>query len=92
MSGLDINLFREEKGGNPEMVRQSCIKRNKDPKIVDLIIAKDKHWREVRFRLDQVKKEWNDFGKEITQRKIAKKDDPCTELLDKKAQNEWRQQ
>lgn len=45
MSGLDINLFRVEKGGNPEIVRQSCIKRNKDPKVVDEIIVADKHWR-----------------------------------------------
>lgn len=46
MSGLDINLFRAEKGGNPDLVRQSVVKRFKDPKIVDDIIAKDKHWRE----------------------------------------------
>mgnify|MGYP002359826356 FL=1 len=58
-------MFRVEKGGNPDIVRQSCVKRNKDPKVVDEIIAIDKHWREVRFQLDQIKKEWNAIGKEM---------------------------
>lgn len=38
MPGLDINLFRAEKGGNPDLVRKSCERRYKDPKIVDEII------------------------------------------------------
>lgn len=36
--GLDINMFRTEKGGDPEKVRESVSKRFKDTKIVDDII------------------------------------------------------
>ena len=46
MPGLDINLFRAEKGGNPDLVRESCKRRNKDPAIVDQVIELDKKWRE----------------------------------------------
>lgn len=45
MGGLDINWFREEKGHNPDVIRKSLVKRFRDPKIVDEIIAKDKEWR-----------------------------------------------
>ena len=39
--GLDINLFRAEKGGNPDLIRESVKRRYKDPKIVDDIIQID---------------------------------------------------
>jgi hypothetical protein len=38
---LDINLFREEKGGNPEIIRESQRRRFADETIVDQIIQKD---------------------------------------------------
>lgn len=41
---LDINLFRVEKGGNPDLVRESQRRRGKDPKTVDEIIELDKEW------------------------------------------------
>ncbi len=50
--GLDINLFRTEKGGDPEKVKESVKKRFQDPKIVDEIIEMDKLWRSKRFNLD----------------------------------------
>lgn len=55
--GLDINLFRPEKGtfllispltnigGNPDLVRESVKKRFQDPKIVDDVMALDEEWR-----------------------------------------------
>ena len=42
MPGLDINWFREDKGHNPDIIRDSLKKRFRDPKIVDLVIEKDK--------------------------------------------------
>ncbi len=54
--GLDINLFRPEKGtnlkyspnflgGNPEVIKESIKKRHQDPKIVDDVLALDEEWR-----------------------------------------------
>ena len=43
---LDINLFREEKGGNPEIIRESQRRRYASVEIVDEIIRLDKEWRQ----------------------------------------------
>jgi len=42
---LDINLFREDKGGNPEIIRESQRRRFADVAIVDEIIRLDQEWR-----------------------------------------------
>lgn len=42
---LDINLFREDKGGNPELIRESQRRRFADVAIVDEIIKLDQEWR-----------------------------------------------
>lgn len=50
---LDINLFREEKGGNPELIRKSQRDRYKNEGLVDEIIKIDTEWRQgfyMRFR------------------------------------------
>lgn len=41
---LDINLFRTEKGGNPELIKESQKRRNAPVEIVDDVIALDKEW------------------------------------------------
>lgn len=41
---LDINLFRVEKGGNPDIIRESQRKRNASVEVVDQVIALDKEW------------------------------------------------
>lgn len=41
---IDINLLRKDKGGDPEMVRQSEQRRQRDGKIVDEIIEIDNEW------------------------------------------------
>lgn len=48
MPGLDINWFREDKGHNPNIIRESLKKRYKDPKLVDEIIEKDQQWRKCK--------------------------------------------
>lgn len=46
----------------------------------------------MRHKLDLIKKEWNQVVKEIGEKKKADKNDPCAELLAKKADNEARQE
>lgn len=41
---MDINLFRKDKGGDPEIVKASQRKRFADEKIVDEIVELDKEW------------------------------------------------
>lgn len=43
---LDINLFREEKGGNPEKIRESQRRRFANVDLVDEVIELDKVWRQ----------------------------------------------
>ena len=49
---LDINQFIEEKGGNPELIRQSQKARYASVELVDEIIADYKDWVKTRFELD----------------------------------------
>lgn len=41
---IDINLFRVERGGNPELIRVSQRKRNASVEVVDEIVTIDKEW------------------------------------------------
>ena len=43
--GLDINLFREDKGGNPELIRESQRRRYQPVEAVDEIIDLDNEWK-----------------------------------------------
>lgn len=62
---LDLDLFREDKGGDPEKVRESQRKRFKDPSYVDKVIEADTKWRKLRFQVDQWNKLKNLCSKEI---------------------------
>lgn len=48
---MDINAFREDKGGNPEMVRESQRRRFAPVEDVDAIIVLDEAWRKSTFDL-----------------------------------------
>lgn len=67
---LDINLFREDRGGNPELVRESQRRRYKDVGLVDAVLALDKDWRAVRYDLDCVAQERNTLNAEMKDIKI----------------------
>jgi seryl-tRNA synthetase len=41
---LDINLFRVEKGGKPDLIKASQRKRGASVEEVDTIIQLDKEW------------------------------------------------
>lgn len=43
---LDINLFRVDKGGDPELVRESQRRRHDPVEWVDQVIEMDKKWRD----------------------------------------------
>ncbi|XP_076895502.1 serine--tRNA ligase isoform X2 [Bidens hawaiensis] len=71
---LDLNLFREEKGGNPEIIRESQRRRGASVEVVDEIIHLDKEWRQRKFELDQLKKDFNRINKEVAKLKISGED------------------
>ena len=48
---LDLTLFRKEKGGDPDMIRESQKKRYKDVTHVDRVVEIDNKWREVNFNV-----------------------------------------
>ena len=61
---LDLDLFREDKGGDPERVRTNVRNRFDDVNAVDSVIALDKTWRQCRHNLDQLNKAKNKISKE----------------------------
>ncbi|PKI74074.1 hypothetical protein CRG98_005552, partial [Punica granatum] len=76
---LDINLFREEKGNNPERIRESQRRRFASVEIVDEIIALDKEWRQRQFELENLRKEFNKINKQVAQLRISGGD--ATEMI-----------
>lgn len=70
---LDLDLFRKDKGSDPERIRENQRKRFKDLQLVDTVIEKDKHWRQLRHRADNFNKLKNLCSKEIGE-KMKKKE------------------
>ncbi|KAJ3281228.1 hypothetical protein HDU79_010919 [Rhizoclosmatium sp. JEL0117] len=64
--GIDINLFRVDKGGNADIVRESQRKRFAPVKTVDELIQLDNEWKTARFVADEKNKDINTLQKEIT--------------------------
>ncbi|CAN0009276.1 unnamed protein product, partial [Phaeothamnion confervicola] len=70
---LDINMLREDRGGDPEKVRESQRRRFKD---VSIVLEQDNAWRALRGGIDLLSKEKNAVQKEISKsRKEGKKDE-----------------
>ncbi|XP_010938930.1 serine--tRNA ligase [Elaeis guineensis] len=82
---LDINLFRAEKGFDPEIVRESQRRRFASVDIVDEIIRLDKEWRQRQFELESLRKDFNRINKEVARLKIAKED--ATEMIKSTEEN-----
>mmetsp|Transcript_17801 Transcript_17801/g.36164 ORF Transcript_17801/g.36164 Transcript_17801/m.36164 type:complete len:474 (+) Transcript_17801:114-1535(+) len=83
---IDVNLLRAEKGGNPDVVRESERMRGRDPKFVDEIIAVDEEWRKEQFAWEQLKKDMNVVNKQVGEKKKKDRTDPCTEEVAKVAE------
>lgn len=71
---LDINLFRVDKGGDPEALRQSQRRRGKPVEQVDTVIALDKEWVKLRFDVDEANKRANALQVQIAGKMKAKED------------------
>ncbi|XP_069489760.1 serine--tRNA ligase, cytoplasmic [Ambystoma mexicanum] len=70
---LDLDLFRADKGGDPEVVRETQRKRFKDPGLVDRLLVADGAWRRSRFQADNLNKLKNQCSKSIGE-KMKKKE------------------
>ena len=46
---LDIELFRADKGGNPDKIKENQAKRFKDVTLVDKVVTHDTQWRKSKF-------------------------------------------
>jgi seryl-tRNA synthetase len=76
---LDITLFRESSGGNPELIRESQRRRFASVEIVDEIIAKDELWRRMTGDIDNMRKASNNIQKQIATKMKAK--EACDDLV-----------
>lgn len=70
---LDLDLFRADKGGNPDNIRENQKRRFKDVKLVDAVVEKDTTWRQLRHKADNFNKLKNVCSKEIGE-KMKKKE------------------
>lgn len=52
---LDLELFRTDKGGNPDKIRDNQTRRFKDVALVEAVINNDTLWRQFRHKADN----WN---------------------------------
>ena len=78
---LDIDLFRSEKGNDPQVVRDSQKKRYKSVELVDKVIECDTQWRTVRYQADQWNKMKNLCGRTVGTKKQAKENEGDSEEL-----------
>lgn len=53
---LDIESFREDKGGDPKKIKENQAKRYKDVTLVDKVVDVDTKWRKIRFQTDEYNK------------------------------------
>ncbi|KAJ7297979.1 hypothetical protein O6H91_Y025000 [Diphasiastrum complanatum] len=79
---LDINLFREEKGNDPERIRESQRRRFAPVEIVDEVIELDKAWRQRQYELENLRRDGNKIDKEVGKKKVAKED--ASDLVNQK--------
>lgn len=69
---LDLDLFRADKDGNPDKIRENQKKRYKDVKLVDTVVEQDTIWRRLRHEADNLNKLKNVCSKEIGLKMKAK--------------------
>jgi len=69
---LDIDLFRPDKGGDPEKMRKNQKDRFKDVGLVETVITEDSKWRTLRHTADALNRLKNLLSKGIGE-KMKKK-------------------
>lgn len=70
---LDLDLFRTDKGGNPDKIRENQTKRFKDVELVNTVVEKDATWRQLRHKADNLNKLKNLCSKQVGE-KMKKKE------------------
>ena len=81
---IDINLLRKDKGGDPQKIKDSQIKRFGDETVVDQVIDLDEQWRKANYAMETAKFEFGKNNKEIADRKKKSKgQDKCEDLMAK---------
>ena len=48
---LDLDLFRADKGGSPDKIRENQSKRYKDARLVDQVVELDTQWRKCKSKV-----------------------------------------
>lgn len=69
---LDLDLFRKEKGGDPEKLRKNQKDRFKSVELIDKVIDHDTIWRQCRHKADQYNQFKNLCSKIIGEKMKAK--------------------
>ncbi|KAL9893605.1 seryl-tRNA synthetase [Glossina fuscipes fuscipes] len=77
---LDLDLFRSDKGGDPDAVRRNQEKRFKDVGLVETVISEDMEWRRRRHQADNLNKVKNLCSKVIGEK--MKKREPLGDESD----------
>jgi seryl-tRNA synthetase len=68
---LDILLFREERGYDPERIRESQRRRHGSVELVDEVIKLDQEWRKKQFDVEAKRKQVNQVQDGIKKKKMA---------------------
>ncbi|XP_014258889.1 serine--tRNA ligase, cytoplasmic [Cimex lectularius] len=71
---LDLDLFRAEKGGDPEKIRKNQRDRFKSVGLVDTVVDNDVKWRQMRHRADELNRLKNVCSKAIGEKMKNKQD------------------
>ena len=82
---IDINLLRKSKGGDPDKVKESEMKRGRNTDHINKIMLQDEEWIKKKFQLDQMRKDKNNLSKMIKQLKEEKKSEAEVEEINLKA-------
>jgi len=75
---IDVNELRDYRGGDPAKWKKYMEQRYKDPSIVDKALEHDVAWRELRAKIDELRKDVNKLQKEVIAPKKKAKE-PCDE-------------
>ncbi|CAL8099020.1 unnamed protein product [Orchesella dallaii] len=79
---LDLDLFRADKGGDPDKMRKNQKDRYKDVALVETVIEQDNKWRQLRFQADAYNRVKNLISKGIGERMKKKEQPGESELKD----------
>merc|ERR1712166_1232384 len=82
---LDINLFRVEKGGDPDIVRKSQAARFDRVEDVDDVIALDLEWRKALQAAEKQRGAGGKIQKQIGEFKKKKEEPPAALMAEKAA-------